>query len=465
MKHRKILVVDDDESLRRITQLQLEEAGYDVLAASSGDAALNLIEEEAPALVITDLKMPGISGLEVLKKVRECHPQTTVLMITAFGTVQTAVAAMKAGAYDYLTKPIDYEELVLVVNRAMERQHLLEEVRTLRLSLDQKYGFESIIGRSKMLLNVLEMASRVAQKNSTVLIRGETGTGKELLARAIHQNSLRKDQAFVTINCGAIPKDLLESELFGHAKGSFTGAFSPKRGKVEAADGGTLFLDEIGELPLELQVKILRLIQNGEIEKVGAVSSSTVDVRIIAATHRNLQTLIEDGSFREDLFYRLAVIPLELPPLRERADDIPELVQSLFLKARQKHGVPNLKLPPHLVPYFSGYRWPGNVRELENVIERLTVLAVGDEITLNDLPEFLRRERPASEALQLELPPHGISLEALEKELILKALKKFDGNQTKAAAFLDISRRTLIYRMEKHGIHRELDETANANES
>jgi len=354
---------------------------------------------------------------------------------------------------------------VLVVNRAMEHHHLLEEVRSLRLTLDQKYGFENIVGRSQVLLNVLEMASRVAQKTSTVLIRGETGTGKELLARAIHQNSRRKDQAFVTINCGAIPKDLLESELFGHAKGSFTGAFSPKRGKVENADGGTLFLDEIGELPLELQVKLLRLIQQGEIEKVGATSPATVDVRIIAATHRNLQSLIEDGSFREDLFYRLAVIPLELPPLRERADDIPELVQTLFLKTREKHGVPNLKLPPHLVTYFTGYRWPGNVRELENVIERLTVLAVGDEITLNDLPEFLRRERPGSEALQLELPPQGISLEALEKELILKSLKKFDGNQTKAAAYLDISRRTLIYRMEKHGIHREPGEVVDAAEA
>jgi two-component system NtrC family response regulator len=408
--------------------------------------------------------MPGLSGLEVLKKAREWYPQTSILMVTAFGTVQNAVEAMKAGAYDYITKPIDYEELVLVVNRAMEHQHLLEEVRSLRVSLDQKYGFESIIGRSKALLQVLEMASRVAPKNSTVLIRGETGTGKELLARAIHQNSRRKDQPFVTINCAAIPRDLLESELFGHAKGSFTGAFAPKRGKVETADGGTLFLDEIGELPLELQVKLLRLIQHGEIEKVGVASPATVDIRIIAATHRNLQSLIDDGSFREDLFYRLAVIPLELPPLRDRADDIPELVQSLFLKAREKQGVPNLKLPPHLVPYFCGYRWPGNVRELENVIERLTVLAVGDEIALSDLPEFLRRERPGSEALQLELPPQGISLEAVEKELILKALQRFEGNQTKAAAFLDISRRTLIYRMEKHGIHREPGEAVEAAE-
>jgi DNA-binding NtrC family response regulator len=455
MKPRSILVVDDDESLRRITQLQLEEAGYRVLTASNGNEALELIEEETPPLVITDLKMPGMSGLDLLTKVRQSYPQISVLMITAFGTVQTAVEAMKAGAYDYITKPIDYEELVLVVNRAMERQRLVEEVRNLRLSLDQKYGFESIIGRSKVLLHVLEMASRVAQRDSTVLIRGETGTGKELLAKAIHNNSRRKDQAFVTINCGAIPKDLLESELFGHVKGSFTGAFAPKQGKVEVADGGTLFLDEIGELPPELQVKLLRLIQQGEVEKVGATSPVSVDVRIIAATHRNLQNLIEDGAFREDLFYRLAVIPLELPPLRERLDDIPELVQHLFVKAKQKHGLPNLRLPPALVSYFCGYRWPGNIRELENVIERLVVLSVGDEITLHDLPEFLRGEKPGSEGLQLGLPEQGISLEAVEKELIEKALQKFEWNQTKAAGFLDISRRTLIYRMEKHGIHKD----------
>src|SRR4051794_10009703 len=270
MRHKSVLVVDDDESLRRITQMQLEEAGYAAVTAASGDEALRLIDEDAPALVITDLKMPGISGLELLRKIREQYPQTAVVLITAFGTVQTAVAAMKAGAYDYITKPIDYEELLLVVHRAVEHQQLVEEVRTLRASLDQKYGFESITGQSKELLRVLEMAARVAQRDSTVLIRGETGTGKELLARAIHQNSRRKDQAFVTINCGAIPKDLMESELFGHAKGSFTGAFAPKRGKVETADGGTLFLDEIGEMPVELQVKLLRLIQEGEIEKVGA---------------------------------------------------------------------------------------------------------------------------------------------------------------------------------------------------
>jgi two-component system response regulator AtoC len=457
MKPKTILVVDDDESLRRITQLQLEEAGYSAITAADGDEALRRMEDDPPALLITDLKMPGISGMDLLKQVRQQYPHTAVVMVTAYGTVQTAVAAMKAGAYDYITKPIDYEELMLVVNRAVEHGQLVEEVHSLRLSLDRKYGFESITGRSKVLLHVLEMAARVAERDSTVLIRGETGTGKELLARAIHQNSRRKDQPFVTINCGAIPKDLMESELFGHAKGSFTGAFAPKRGKVESADGGTLFLDEIGELPVELQVKLLRLIQQGEIEKVGATVPLQVDVRIIAATHRNLQNLIEDGAFREDLYYRLAVIPLELPPLREREDDIPELVQSLFVKAKQKHDLPDLRLPVGLVPYFSGYRWPGNVRELENIIERLTVLSVGDEILLSDLPDFLRREKPP-ETAHFELPPQGVSLEAMEKELILRALRKFDWNQTKAAAFLDLSRRTLIYRMEKYGFRKDAAE-------
>jgi two-component system NtrC family response regulator len=288
-----------------------------------------------------------------------------------------------------------------------------------------------------------------------VLIRGETGTGKELLARGIHYNSRRNDKPFITINCGAIPKELLESELFGHVRGSFTGAVANKRGKIEMADQGSLFLDEIGEMPLDLQVKLLRLLQEREIEKVGAPTPTKVDVRIIAATHRNLQAMVEDGSFREDLYYRLAVIPVELPPLRERQDDIPELVQTFFDRSKQRHGRPDLKLSPALLPYFSAHRWPGNVRELENLVERIVVLARGDEVCLEDLPEHLRRERPALDAINLELPPHGISLEAVERELILRALEKCNWNQTKAAQYLDISRKVLIYRMEKFGLHKE----------
>ena len=455
MRRTKVLVVDDDESLRWITQLQLEEAGYTVFAAPDAEKAMEVISAESPSLVITDMKMPGASGIELLKRVRAEQPDIFVIVITAFGTIQSAVEAMKSGAYDYITKPIDYEELILVMNRALEHQRLAEEVRVLRTTLDAKYGFESIIGHSQALLRVLELAARVAARDSTVLIRGETGTGKELLARAIHFNSHRKQHAFMTINCGAIPNELLESELFGYTKGSFTGAASLKKGKVEIADGGTLFLDEMGELPLELQVKLLRLIQNGEIEKVGASGPTQVDVRIIAATHRNLQAMVEDGAFREDLYYRLAVIPLELPPLRERTDDIPELVEHLFLNTRKKHEVPHLKLPSALLPYFCAYRWPGNIRELENVIERLVVLSVGNEIAFNDLPEALRRHSPEHDAIQLDLPAQGISLEGVERELLLRALRKFDWNQTQAAKYLDISRRTLIYRMEKYSLRKD----------
>jgi len=452
MNPRTVLVVDDDQSLRRVMEMQLDEIGCHVVSAASGAEALEILAAGPAPVVLTDLKMPGMSGMELLRRIRKDYPETAVLVITAFGTVESAVAAMREGAYDYLTKPLDYNQLGIVVNRALEHQQLVREVRHLRTTLDRKYGFESIVGRSPKLLHVLDLASRAAQSNSTVLIRGETGTGKELLAKAIHRNSPRKDRPFATINCGAIPKDLLESELFGYTKGSFTGAMGNKPGKVEMADGGTLFLDEIGELPTELQVKLLRLIQEGQIDKVGATSTVEVDVRIIAATHRDLHSMIEDAVFRQDLYYRLAVITLEIPPLRERADDIPELVQNLFVKIKAKQNRSELRLDASLLPYFCGYRWPGNVRELENVLERLVVLTMGDEVRLADLPEFLRVQRPVLEALHLELPPQGISLEAVEKELISRALSKFEGNQTQAARYLDISRRTLIYRMEKHGL-------------
>ncbi len=458
MARNQILVVDDDESLRRVTEVQLLQSGFDVAPAASGQEALEILLEKPVDLVITDLKMPGMSGLDLLKRIRSDFPELVVIMVTAFGSIETAVEAMRAGAYDYVTKPVHIDGLKLSIARALDHIRLRQEVRALRTSLDRKYGFENILGRSSTLLSVLDMASRAAETSSTVLVRGETGTGKELLAKAIHFNSPRKERVFVTINCGAIPKDLLESELFGHVKGSFTGAVAHKKGRAEVADGGTLFLDEIGEMPLELQVKLLRLIQQGEIEKVGAAETTTVDVRIIAATHRNLQAMIEDGAFREDLYYRLSVIPLELPPLRERPDDIPELVEHFFIKAKQKHGRQELVLGPALLTQFSGYGWPGNIRELENIIERLVVLTRGNEITVTDLPEFLRREHTVLEELRLDLPPQGISLDAVEKELILRALKKFDWNQTQAARYLDLSRKTLIYRMEKYGIREQQED-------
>lgn len=453
----RILVVDDDPSLRRVLQAQLEQEGYEVAVAASPQEALPVLQLRSFDLVITDLKMPGMSGLELLKHVRTRYPQTIVIMLTAFGTVDTAVEAMKAGAYDYLTKPVHSDEMLVVVRRALEHVRLVEQVRSLRLSLNQKYGFENILGRSPALLETLDMAARAAHSNSTVLIRGETGTGKELLARAIHFNSFRRDNPLVTINCGAIPKELLESELFGHRKGAFTGAVADKRGRIELADGGTLFLDEIGEMPPELQVKLLRLIQEGEIEKLGVEAKVKVDVRIIAATHRDLQAMIEDGTFREDLYYRLAVIPLVIPPLRERSEDIADLVQLFFRKSQKKNERSDLAMSPALLPYFVRYRWPGNVRELENVVERIVVLARGSDITVEDLPPFLRQERAGVDALEIDLPPQGISLEAIEKELILRALNKFDWNQTRAARYLDISRKTLIYRIEKHGVQKPPD--------
>jgi DNA-binding NtrC family response regulator len=396
--------------------------------------------------------LPGLSGIDVLKHIKTQFPATTVIVLTAFGTVETAVEAMKAGAFDYLTKPVDNEELLLAVNRALETARLREEVCNLRMSVSRKFGFENILGHSPKLLYVLDVAARAAQSDATVLIHGETGTGKELLAKAIHFNSPRAAKPFVAINCGAIPRELLESELFGHVKGSFTGAIAHKKGRIEMADGGTLFLDEIGEMPPELQVKLLRVIQEREIDKIGSNVPMKIDVRIVAATHRNLMNMIEDGTFREDLYYRLAVIPLDLPALRERKADISTLVDFFFSRAREKNGRPDLQLAPSLMPYFAGYRWPGNIRELENIMERITVLAEGPEIRLQDLPASLTAIVPQANAMQVDMPESGISLEGVEKELIRRALEKHEWNQSQAARYLDISRKTLIYRMEKHGL-------------
>lgn len=454
MRRGTILVVDDDESLRRVTQVQLQQAGFLAEAVSSAKQALNLLESRPVDLVLTDLKMPEMSGLQLLREIQAQQPETFVVLMTAFGTIETAVDAVKAGAYDYITKPVNQQELLLLLDRALGHRALQQEVHQLRSNLDEKFGFESIIGRSPLLMSLLDLAARAARSEATILIRGETGTGKELLAKAIHFNSPRSKGPFVTINCGAIPRDLLESELFGHVKGSFTGAVTHKKGKVELADGGTLFLDEIGDLPLELQVKVLRLIQSGGIEKVGATESIEVNVRIVAATHRDLESMIEEGSFRDDLYYRLAVIPLELPPLRKRRGDIADLLRRFIAKSREKHHRENLLLPEELERYFTAYHWPGNVRELENLVERLVVLARGNTVEYEDLPAALRKEVSAATAVVEELPPEGVSLGEIERNLILKALIQANWNQTQAALLLDLSRKTLIYRMEKHGISR-----------
>src|SRR3954466_14818149 len=385
MKTARILIVDDEESLRRVMQVHLQRQGYETRTAGQGQDALQMLESGDYQLVLTDLRMPGMTGLELLQHIRKRWPEISVIVLTAFGTIENAVEAMQAGAFHYVTKPVQFPELSLVVDRALEHTRLVEEVNRLRDNLDGKYGFDAIIGRSPLLLNVLDIAARAAQSEATVLIQGETGTGKELLARAIHQNSLRKGRPFLAINCGAIPKDLIESELFGYRRGAFTGAVEHKRGKIENADGGTLFLDEIGELPLDLQVKLLRLIQEGEMEKLGALESMKVDVRIVAATNRNLKTMMQAGQFREDLYYRLAVIPITLPPLRERAEDVGDLVKHFLQNNKRKLARPDLTLPPALLPYFARYSWPGNIRELENVLERIVVLSRGPEVTLGDL--------------------------------------------------------------------------------
>jgi two-component system NtrC family response regulator len=464
MRAGRILIVDDEESLRRVLQVQLENRGHEISLAKNGSDALAVLADSPHDLVLTDLRMPGFSGLELLKRIRANYPGTEVILLTAFGTIENAVEAMQSGAYHYVTKPVRFDELAIVVERALERSRMIEQIASLHDSLKDKYGFENIIGHSSSLRAAINIASRAARSSSVVLIEGETGTGKELLARAIHANSSRGTEPFVTVNCGAIPRDLLESELFGYRKGAFTGATTNKAGRIEAAEGGTLFLDEIGELPLQLQVKLLRLIQEGEIQKLGAVEPVKVNVRILAATNRNLLRMVEDGEFRDDLYYRLAVIPVTLPPLRERAEDIPELVQHFWKLAAKTHGRPELQLPEHLLPYFSRYHWPGNIRELENLIERITVLSQGPAVTLEDLPEILRQERGVLDTIQLELPATPISLDAVERALIVQALNRFNGNQTKAANYLNLTRKTLIYRMERYGLRGDQNEKNHALE-
>jgi two-component system NtrC family response regulator len=456
MPRDRILIVEDDDGQRQGTQVQLEREGYETSSAMSAELAIPILEKALHQLVITDLQLPGMSGLDLLKRVRLDYPETAVIVMTAYGTLKTAVEAMRAGAYDYVAKPIHPYELKAMVKRSLDHHHLLQEVQVLRSALDRKYGFEEIIGSSGVLLATLDTAVRIASTDATVLISGETGTGKELVAKAIHVRSSRRDRPFTTINCGAISRELLESELFGHVKGSFTGAFTHKKGKVEMADGGTVFLDEIGEMPLDLQVRILRLIQEREIEKVGATAATKVDVRIIAATHRNLAAMVKQCTFREDLYYRLLVVPIKLPPLRERNGDIEELVQHFFVKFRAKHGRTDLTMRSDLMRYFLEYTWPGNVRELENAVERMVLLSKGDELCATDLPDFLYTKSDDEEdRLRFALQENSLSLAEMEKQMILNALKHCRGNQTQAARHLGLSRRTLAYRLEKYGIYKD----------
>jgi two-component system NtrC family response regulator len=449
-----ILLVDDDDSLRRVVEYTLRDEGYDVVLASTGTEGLQLFRSRSVDLVLTDVRMPEMDGVELLARLKAMQSDLPVVLLTAHGTITSAVEAMKRGAFDYLTKPFDRDRLRATVRKALEMAALESENRQLRQVVAERFSFASLIAGSRAMHAVTDTAARVAQTDTTVLLEGESGTGKELLAKAIHFHSSRARRPFITINCGAIPEHLLESELFGHRRGSFTGAIADKQGKFEAAEGGTIFLDEIGELPLMLQVKILRVLQEREIDKVGDTHPSKVDVRVIAATNRDLEKMIADGGFRDDLYYRLAVVPIRMPPLRTRTDDIPLLVDHFLDKQADRLAQARPKVEKAVFVAFNRYPWPGNIRELENVIERALVLDRDGVLGLDDLPERLRAAEGEVGRLRMELPDDGISLEEVEKDLLLAALQKHDWNQTRAAAYLRITRSTLLYRMQKFSLER-----------
>ncbi len=452
MKRVKILVIDDDESLRRVLEYNLAQEGYAVLTAASGEQGLELLKKERADLVVTDVRMSGMDGLQVLEAVRKVDPNIQVIILTAFGSIEMAVEAMKAGAFHYISKPFNRDELRLTIKKALQLKELERENVVLREEIRGRIGLDNIIAESPGMQRMLEMVERVAPTETTVLILGESGTGKELIARAIHANSPRPGGLFVPVNCAAIPEHLLESELFGHVKGAFTGAIRDRVGKFEAAEGGTIFLDEIGEMRPDLQVKILRVLEERSLERVGDNKPIRVDVRVLAATNKDLPKAIQAGEFREDLYYRLNVVPLQIPALRERREDIRPLAQH-FLK--RLGASPRLTIAPEAFRALETYNWPGNVRELENALERAMIFHRGDTISLADLPETIRapRSREAA-ALPVSLPEAGLSLEEVEKELILRALQKHDWNQSRAARYLGITRHTLLYRIEKHNIVR-----------
>ena len=444
----KILVIDDDDSFRRILEYNLQADGYHVIAAASGEDGLVLFEKHAPNLVITDMKMTGISGLDVLNAIKKLSPNTLVIIITAFGAVDKAVESMKLGAYDYITKPVSRDELKLVVRNALQLNNISAENKALKQRLEDREEFKHIVGASDAMESVFSLVRKVADTEATVLITGESGTGKELVARAIHEQSSRRDARFIGINCAAIPRELLESELFGHIKGAFTGAIRDQLGKFQQADGGTIFLDEVCDLPLEMQPKLLRVLQEKEVAPVGADRVQKIDVRVVAATNVDIEGAVAAGRFREDLYYRLSVIPISLPPLRQRPSDIPLLVRHFAVKA----GFPGVVFSKEALTELAGYPWPGNVRELENTVTRILILRHTDTIGSEDLPEKIitwrRQERPAI----VHLPPEGYSLEQLEREVVLEALERNNWNQSAAAVFLKIPRHVLLYRLEKYGI-------------
>jgi len=445
-----VLIADDDASFRRVLQYQLKEAGYEVVSAEDGEKALEAFSKERVSAVLTDLDMPGISGIDLLKEIKQLSPDVPVIVITAFGTIDSAVDAMKAGAYHYLTKPVNRDVLLHTLDQALRFSGLMAENRNLRQAVTAQFAFEGIVGSSQKMRRVIEQSTHLARVDTTVLITGESGTGKEILAKAIHYNGPRSAKPFVIINCGAIPDPLLESELFGYRKGAFTGATVNKEGRFEAANGGTVFLDEIGDLPLQLQVKVLRVVQENEIDVLGESRPRRVDARIVAATNRDLRQMMIDGQFRQDLYYRLNVAPLYVPALRERREDIPLLIHFFVERICRRFGRPPVKIGSKILRKLEVYSWPGNVRELENTIERLIVFAPQDEVRFEDLPDEITQPQLAFGKALIHIPPEGISLTDLDRELILAALERNQWNQTRAAEFLHISRNVLIYRMQKY---------------
>ena len=455
----KILIVDDDPEILEIIADILREGGYAVDTAPDGIKAIRHIDAEFYDLVITDLNLPEMDGMMVLRHVVDQSADTMCVILTGYGTIKSAVEAIKTGAFDYISKPIKSGEILMVVEKALRYKHLERENILLRRQLRKKYRFENFVGDSRPIQKVFELIEKVADTDSTVLITGESGTGKELIAKAIHYNSYRRDNVMVVINCGAIPEELLESELFGHEKGAFTGAHKTRIGRFELANEGTIFLDEIGDMSPNLQVKLLRVLQEQKFERVGSTRTIKVDIRIIAATNKNLISAVNKSTFREDLYYRLNVIPIKVPPLRHRKSDIPLLVDFFLKKFNEETRKHVKEFLPEAMDALRQYDWRGNVRELENLVERVIILANGDEIELEDIPASMKGRARTIESLEATIPPKGgipfdHAVEEYEKRLILQALSETDWITTKAAKLLDINRTTLIEKMKKKRLHR-----------
>ncbi len=457
-----ILVVDDEPVIVKALTKYLTQEDYVVTGASDASEAIEALKSNYFDLMLTDLKMPGMDGIDLVREAKKIIPDIQCLMMTGHGSIANAVEAMKAGAFHYVTKPFELDDVGLLVEKALEYRRLQEKNRILQKQVQARYGMDKIIGVSEEILEVMRLIDRVSDSDSTILILGESGTGKELVAKAIHYNSRRASNPLIPVNCGAIPENLLESELLGHVKGSFTGAVQSKMGRFEVASGGSIFLDEIGDMSLRLQVKILRVIQEKKFEAIGSTKTIETDVRIIAATHRNLEELVERGEFREDLFYRLNVIPIHVPPLRQRVCDIPILIEH-FLRV---YSVANQLKQPHMSPeimsVFMNYRWPGNVRELENTMERLVVLRQGQEIRMTDLPDkFLKISDTMFRNAGLNLPDNGIDLKIavddFENTLILKALERTNWNKNRAATLLHLNRTTLVEKIKKKHLEKVLN--------